>query len=288
MVKREIIKIDEEKCTGCGICVPNCPEGALQIIDEKARLMSDLFCDGLGACIGHCPEGAIEVEEREAEPYDERKVMGESIVPKGKNTIKAHLEHLKEHNANEYLKEAIEYLEEEGIENPLKNSEEDEKVAKEQFQGCPGAKMMDFSEDRQKEEISERGKRQSQLRQWPVQLHLVPPIAPYYQEQDVVLTADCVGYALADFHKDYLKGKSLAIACPKLDSNQEIYKEKITAFIDKAEINTLTVMTMEVPCCRGLLYLAKEAVKEASRKVPLKHITVSIKGEVLNEEWVEV
>jgi len=119
MVKREIIKIDEEKCTGCGLCVPNCPEGALQIIDGKARLVSDLFCDGLGACIGNCPEEAISVEEREAEEYDERRVM-ENIVKQGKNTIKAHLQHLKDHGSDKYLKEAKEYLEEKVIENPMK------------------------------------------------------------------------------------------------------------------------------------------------------------------------
>lgn len=117
-MKRKIIKIDEEKCNGCGLCIPNCPEGALQVIDGKVRLVSDLYCDGLGACIRHCPEDAITIEERDAEKYDERKVMT-NIVRQGENVIKAHLKHLKEHHQDEYLKEALAYLKEKEIDNPL-------------------------------------------------------------------------------------------------------------------------------------------------------------------------
>ena len=287
MAKRKIIKIDEEKCTGCGECIPNCPEGALQLIDGKARLISDLFCDGLGACIGHCPEGAITIEEREAEPYDEKKVM-ENIIKQGPNVIKAHLEHLMEHGETEYLKEAMEALKEKGISVPEDMfSKKEEGMEHAHSGGCPGAKMMDFSKG---EEVKgdEEGKRSSQLRQWPVQLHLVPPTAPYFQGADLVLAADCVAYSVADFHKDFLKGKSLAIACPKLDSEQDVYIDKITAMIDVSKINTLTVMTMEVPCCHGLLMIATEAAKKAQRKVPLKHVVVGIKGDILKEEWVEV
>jgi len=287
MAKRKIIKIDEDKCNGCGLCVPNCPEGALQIIDGKARLVSDLFCDGLGACIGHCPEAAISIEERESEPYDEGKVM-ENIVKQGENTIKAHLEHLKDHGEKDLLATAVNFLNEKGIENPLEAGIGAPKSAAAHGHapgGCPGARMMDFS-DSEKPAAAEDGKRVSQLRQWPVQLHLVPPQAPYFQGSDVVLAADCVAFSLADFHKDHLKGKSLAIACPKLDSDQEIYIEKIKTLIDEARINTLTVMTMEVPCCTGLLMMAKRAVGEASRTIPIKHIIVSIKGEILQEDWV--
>ena len=281
MVNRKVVRIDEEKCTGCEECVPNCFEGALQIIDGKARLISDLFCDGLGACLGHCPEGAISIEEREAEPYDERKVMEENIVPKGKNTIKAHLIHLGDHGASEYLNRALDYLREKGMENPLEEKAEKTKESC----GCPGGKMMVFP-DEAAEKDDTGPARPSQLKQWPAQLHLVPPTAPYYQGKDVLLAADCTAYALGDFHKNHLKGKGLAIACPKLDSGTDIYVDKLISMIDDAKINSLTVMIMEVPCCRGLLSLAQKAAERANRKVPIKLLVVGIKGEILQEEWV--
>ncbi len=260
MVKRAIIKIDEEKCNGCGVCIPNCPEGALQVIDGKVRLISDIYCDGLGACIGHCPLGAISTEEREAEKYDEKKVMRENIIKAGKNTIIAHLKHLKDHGETGYLQDAMAVLKEKGIDITL--------------------------DEENGNKIEESEQRTYQLNQWPIQLHLVPPNAPYFQGKDILLVADCVGYALGDFHKEYLKNKSLVIACPKLDSDQDIYLQKLTSMINDAKINTLTVMTMEVPCCRGLLYLAQKAGENASRKIPIKVIIVSIKGEILREEWV--
>ncbi|MBD3164630.1 4Fe-4S ferredoxin [Candidatus Woesearchaeota archaeon] len=281
MAKRKIVKINEDKCNGCALCIPNCHEGALQMIDGKARLISDLFCDGLGACIGHCPQGAITTEEREAEPYDEKKVMKENIIPKGENIIKAHLEHLREHGADEYLKDALEYLEEKGMENPMKDRKME---MKNKFCGCPGSKEMDFSGEG--ETISGEGKRASQLRQWPVQLHLISTHAPYYQGKDLLLAADCTAYALGDFHKDLLKGRSLAIACPKLDEAQDVYLEKLTRLIDDSKINTLTVAIMEVPCCSGLLQLAKNALEKSGRKIPIKAIIVGIHGDVKSEEWI--
>ena len=260
MAKRKIVKIDEEKCNGCGLCIPNCPEGAIQIIDDKARLVSDIFCDGLGACLGHCPQGAITTEEREAEPYDEKKTM-ENIVKFGENTIIAHLKHLKDHGETGYLNEALEYLNEKDIDVDWKKETECGCNHK-PHHACPGAEMRDFSDE--KNEISdEKGSRSSQLKQWPVQLHLIPPNAPFFKNKDVLLVADCVGYSIADFHKDFLKGRSLSIACPKLDSNQDIYLEKLLNLIDQAKINSLTVMTMEVPCCNGLLGLAKKAAENA-------------------------
>jgi len=284
MVKRKIIKIDEQKCNGCGLCIPNCPEGALQVIDGKARLISDIFCDGLGACIGYCPQGAILTEEREAEEYNEKKVMNENIIKAGKNTIIAHLKHLKEHGETGYLKDAIEVLKEKSIEIDLKDVTTcgcDHPPHK----ACPGSKIMDFTDEKENL-IEESGSRISQLRQWPIQLHLVPPNAPYLHDKDVILVADCVGYTLADFHKDYLKGGSIVIACPKFDSNLDSYIKKLTSMIDNTKINTLTVIIMEVPCCNGLLELAKKASENASREIPIKLIVVSIKGKILREEWI--
>jgi ferredoxin len=283
-MKRQVIKINEELCTGCGACIPNCPEGAIQIIDGKARLISDLFCDGLGACIGSCPVGAITIETREAEPYDEKKVM-ENIVKQGTNTIRAHLEHLKAHNQMEYLKQAVEFLKDKGIPNPLESKESSEtQGSSHSFSGCPGSRSMNFT--KQKREVShEGGDVPSELTHWPIQLHLISPLAEQYRKRDVVLSADCVAYAFGNFHQKYLKNNALAIACPKLDSEQEIYEEKIKALIDEAQINTLTVVTMEVPCCRGLLHLALSAAEKAKRKVPVKHVVIGISGEILSEEW---
>lgn len=278
---RKIIKIDEKKCTGCGDCIPTCPEGALQIIDGKARLISDLFCDGLGACLGPCPVEAITIEEREAEPYAERKVM-ENIVKQGENVIKAHLDHLRNHGETGYLKEAIAFLNEKGVEVPMEKNKNAHIYSE-----CPGARMVDLRNKTEAEESGASVKVKSQLKQWPVQLHLINPEAPYYQKADVLLVADCVAYALGSFHNEYLKGKPIAIACPKLDENQEIYLEKIKSWFEDAKINTLTVMIMQVPCCRGLLNLAQTALEQSKRKVPVKYIIVGINGEIIEEEWLK-
>ena len=196
---RKIIQIDGEKCNGCGVCIPGCEEGALQIIDGKARLISDLSCDGLGACIGHCPEGAIEIIERDTEP---------------------------------------------------------ERVA------VP-----------------------SELRQWPVQMHLLNPQASYFRNADVVLAADCAAFSMANFHARFLKGKSIAIACPKLDRNKESYVQKLTSMISDSKINSLQVVMMEVPCCGGLLHMAQTARVNSGRNIPIKRTIVSIQGEVMEDEW---
>lgn len=151
--------------------------------------------------------------------------------------------------------------------------------------GCPGSKTIDFSEKTEKDaDLS--GKRPSQLRQWPIQMHLVSPQAPYFQGKDVLLAADCTAFALGDFHKDYLKGKSVGIACPKLDSDQEVYVEKIKSLIDDAKINTLTVVIMQVPCCFGLAQIAKDGAEKASRKIPVKQVVVGLEGNILSEEWI--
>ena len=153
-----------------------------------------------------------------------------------------------------------------------------------EFEGCPGSKMVDFRDEGPQEEAT--GKVKSQLRQWPIQMHLIAPTAPYYQGADVLLTADCVGYALGGFHPECLKGNSIAIACPKLDEGQDVYVEKIKSWLEDAEINTLTVLTMQVPCCAGLLGLARQAAQASKRTVPIKSIVVSLQGEILSEGWV--
>ena len=258
MSKRKIISIDHDLCNGCGQCIPNCPEGALQIIDGKARLISDLFCDGLGACIGHCPEGAITIVEREAEPYDEARVMA-GIAAQGANTIRAHLRHLQDHGETALLSEAMAYLERNHIEVPAGNA-------------TPARE--------------ERSAAESQLANWPIQLHLLSPLSPQLAGKDVLLSADCVAHAVRDFQGTFLAGKALAIACPKLDEGKEIYRDKIIAMVDNARINTLTVVMMEVPCCRGLLAIARDAISRAHRAVPLKAVIVGISdGKILQEEW---
>jgi len=280
-MKRSIIKIDEEACTGCGDCIPNCPEGAIQIIDGKARLVSDLMCDGLGACLGHCPEGAIILEEREAEPYDERKVMA-NIVQAGANTIRAHLEHLKEHGQDDYYREAVAYLEEKRIPVP---APEEKPMTTHGFGGCPGARSMSFEREGPAAAPA-AGTRPSTLTHWPIQMHLLSPVAPHFQGADLLLAADCTAFSFGDFHQDYLNGRTLAIACPKLDERQDAYLEKLKALIDQARINTLSVMIMQVPCCGGLLHLARTAADQAERKVPIKCIVVGIQGQILQEDWV--
>jgi NAD-dependent dihydropyrimidine dehydrogenase PreA subunit len=293
-MKRDIIKIDEEKCTGCGDCVPNCHEGALQIIDGKVRLVSELMCDGLGACIGHCPEGAITIEQREAEPYDELKVM-EAMVGKGFNTVVAHLRHLREHSETFYLKQGMGYLIEH--EAGLSFAIQDVKDAVHQTVapannpscsgGCPGSQTVVFDPS----SFRPVGNTQtapvaSQLRQWPVQLHLINPAAVYFQGSDLLVAADCSAFSLGDFHSNWLKNRSLVIACPKLDQGKEIYLKKLMDLIEQSNVNTITVLIMEVPCCGGLLQLVQMAVLRSVRKVPVKAVTVSIKGEILNEQWV--
>lgn len=277
-MKRKIIKIDEEKCNGCGLCIPNCPEGAMKIINGKARLINDAFCDGLGACMGHCPEGAISVEEREAATYDEFEVI-KNIVKTDDETIKEHLIHLKEHNQMEDLEKAIKYLKDNNITVPDIETKEQPK-----FSGCPGMQSMSLKKN--EKVAQDNPKTASALTNWPLQLHLINPASPHFQKSDLLISADCVAYAAGNFHHDFLKNKTLTIACPKLDTNQAIYADKLSALIDESQINTITVMTMVVPCCGGLLSLVRQATANAARKIPVKHILISLEGDVLEEKWL--
>lgn len=298
-----MVSIDEDLCDGCGACIPSCHEGALQLIDGKARLISDLMCDGLGACLGHCPQGAISIEKREAEPYNETRVM-EFMIEKGENTVVAHLQHLKEHQEMEYLKEGVQFLKDHQEELPFRLEKvlgrvHHARVEKEQLAcGCAGSEARSFTPQsaslHSHHSVPAAGaltlepevKQASELRQWPVQMHLINPGASYFRDTDLLLAADCVAFSLGNFHSSWLKGKTLAIACPKLDSGLDMYVEKIRALIDDARINTLTVMMMQVPCCGGLLQMVKLAAEGAERKVPVKKVIVGVEGDILEEEWV--
>lgn len=293
---REIIKIDESLCDGCGLCVPNCHEGALQVIDGKVRLVSDLVCDGLGACLGHCPQGALAIERREAEPYDEVATLRE-MLSSGKNTVVAHLLHLKDHNELDLLQQGLQFLKEnvaivpfsiddiDTIINPQKTQTMKHLHAEHAGGGCPGSRSMSFTPSAVQVDVSTI-EVASQLTHWPVQLHLINPAASFFKNADMLFAADCVAFSLADFHQKYLKGKTLAIACPKLDDGQTIYFEKVVRLIDEANVNTITVMIMEVPCCGGLLSLIQKAAAQASRKVPVKAVIVSTRGKIISENWV--
>jgi len=281
---REIINIDENLCNGCGECVPSCHEGALKVIDGKVRLVSELACDGLGACIGQCPQGAISIIKREALPYDETEVI-KKLVKQGRNTVVAHLKHLREHNQDIYHTEAVEYLRDHYTEL---NFKVDDLLAEFSFSShnlhieCPGSvekTIRPFSVTR---DIS--GPVGSELAHWPVQLHLINPAAAFFKASDFLLAADCVAYALGNFHGKYLRGKTLAIACPKLDQGKEIYIDKIKKLITEAEIKSLHIMIMQVPCCSGLLKLADLALKESNRKIPVRVTIVGTNGTILQEK----
>lgn len=308
-MKRKIISIDEEKCTGCGRCIPDCPEGALQIIDGKARLVSDLFCDGLGACIGTCPEGAIRVTEREAEPYDESAVMA-TIVKQGAAVIRAHLDHLAAHGQTDLYNQAIEYLIENTIPIPDHTPPERRERAASRdtcppaagrmgegvsppqgahaahpFAGCPGSAALSIPRPEGAQKMPHRspeGEPASELRQWPIQLSLLNPAAPCFDNADLLVSADCVPFSCAGFHAEILKGKILIIFCPKLDADIEGYIGKLAEIFTRHTIKSITVARMEVPCCGGVRYVVEKALAKAGKKIPVEERTISIQGRVID------
>jgi Pyruvate/2-oxoacid:ferredoxin oxidoreductase delta subunit len=243
MAKRKIVQIDEEKCNGCGLCIPNCAEGALQILEGKAKLVTDKFCDGLGACLGHCPQDAITIIEREAEKFDDK--AAEYNLHHKKKAEKTKVE-------------------------PL-------------FAGCPSSRTMHFKPSKSPAVTGPGARVVSELSQWPVQLKLVPVNAPYFQGADLLVVADCVPLAYANFHQDFLKGKAVVVACPKLDDVQ-LYREKLTAIFKTNPIKSITVPFMEVPCCFGLVMAIEDALKASGKTIPLKKTKIGIRGEILSEE----
>lgn len=270
-MKREIITIEENKCNGCGQCVPGCPEGALQIIDGKARLVSDLFCDGLGACIGNCPQGAITIEEREAEPYDEYKVM-ENVVKGGENVVKAHLKHLKDHGQKEFLDQAMEYLEQRSLFIP--DFEQKTQC------NCPGT-MMKTIERTQTPSSQAVIDITPQLTNWPIQLSLMNPDAPYFDNADLLISADCAPFSYPNFQQKFLKGKVLMMFCPKLDKTVDAYIEKLSYIFANKNIQSITIVHMEVPCCSGIEIIVKRALEKADKIMTIKDYTISISGDLI-------
>lgn len=252
MAVRKIIEIDEDKCNGCGLCAPNCAEGAIRIINGKARLVKDSFCDGLGACIGHCPTDALKIVEREADDFDEEEVMKHVKLVNAKNGANA-------------------------APNPGFRPEPP-------HGGCPGSRAM-LLKDRAhgaKKGISVGNgdveiRIKPQLAQWPVQLKLVPVNAPYFSGSDLLVTADCVPFAYADYHLGLLKGKALVIGCPKLD-DIDFYTEKLIAIMQQNDIKSVTVAHMEVPCCSAIVRAVDFAVGLSGKNIPVKKVMVTLDG----------
>lgn len=276
-MKRSVIKIDEDKCNGCGQCVPACHEGAIKIVNGKARLAADSLCDGLGACLGECPEGAITIEEREADDYNEIEAL-ENIMKEGSEAVKGHLKHLADHGQTQYLKEAQEYLHKKGA--PVMN---DQKQNQPSPCGCPGAATRDFRNKPRAaaDSSAAMGPIQSELQQWPIQLKLLNPHAPFFQDADLLVSADCAPFTFADFHRKFLKGKVLVNFCPKLDEDLEEYVEKLTTIFSENEIKSITIIRMEVPCCGGTERIVEEALKRSGKNIILRGYTISLNGEIM-------
>lgn len=253
---RKIVHIDEDKCNGCGLCVPACHEGAIQVIDGKARLLEDFLCDGLGDCLGECPEGAIRIEERAADPFDEEAVREHLAQPKP-------TDHSTPKNSKTAADPTVTAA-------PLPC-------------GCPGSSVVDRRiENERPKPAQDAVSCPSELRQWPVQAALVPPHAPFLQGGKLLVTADCVPFAMGDFHAKILQGKPVLVGCPKLDDAGR-YVDKFTAILQQNDIKEVTVAFMEVPCCGGLTRILKQAVADAGKDVALKGIQVSTRGEIIKE-----
>ncbi len=254
MARRQIVQIYQEKCDGCGLCIPACAEGALQIVEGKARLVADVYCDGLGACLGECPHHAITIVQREAEAFDEEAARQQAAR----------------------------------LPTPGSPAESQEKPAP---VACPGSIALDLPPhlvESRPAPPAETSSQQassvpatSKLGNWPVQLHLVPPHAQFLKNADLLLVADCVPFALADFHGRFLGKRPVVIGCPKLD-DADFYVEKLAQVITASEINSLTVIHMEVPCCTGLVRIAESALRRSERELPLEDVTISIRGRIVS------
>ncbi len=241
-VHRKIIEIDDELCDGCGQCIIGCAEGALEIVDGKAKVVADKFCDGLGACIGDCPQEALRIVEREADEFDEIAVE----------------EHLAAQEAQK----------------------EKEPVA---ACGCPSTQLQSFAPTpcQQANEPAIQSSAESTLSHWPIQIHLVPPHAPFLKQADLLVVADCTPLAYPNFQQQFMPGKVVLVGCPKLD-DQQAYIDKFAAIFKQADIASVTTTIMEVPCCGGLPYILEQAMKQAGRQIPMETVVISTRGNILN------
>ena len=246
-MKRRIIEIDQDKCNGCGACAAACHEGAIAMVDGKAKLMRDDYCDGLGDCLPTCPTGAITFVEREAAAYDEKAVQ--------------------ENKQKKIQEKIMEKMKKDGI--PLSG-------------GCPGsrARKIEHTHTENTDTVVSYAKPVSQLSQWPVQIKLVPVKAPYFDGAKLLIAADCTAYAYANFHEEFIKGRITIVGCPKLDSVD--YSEKLTEIIRNNDIKSVTIVRMEVPCCGGLENAAKTALQQSGKFIPWQVVTISTDGRILD------
>ncbi len=268
--EREIIRIDEDLCDGCGQCLLNCAEGALQIIDGKARLVSENLCDGFGNCVGACPQDAITIIRRPADDFDE-------------TALEEHLKTFRPEIPAASVPEPKATTRPVTPTSPAMPSFPPHAHAG----GCPGSAMRMFDASPAVEnESEETGAIRSTLTQWPVQLMLVPPTAPFLKGREILLAADCCPFAYADFHRKYLKGKALLVGCPKLD-DLDHYRQKLEEIFRHSGCAGVTVMIMEVPCCGGMNIIARQALQASGVDIPLNEVVIGIRGEVLRESTVE-
>ncbi len=287
MSVRTMVHIDEDKCDGCGLCVPDCAEGALQIIDGKAKLVSDIYCDGLGACLGSCPQDAITMVEREADEYNDDAV-NEHLVELGRDSLPH--DHGHEHNSGQNsVEEKVEDLAC-GCPGTLSQSFDQPKPvaapAAPQMGGCPGSQSRSFDQPETSVPADQAGPVASRLANWPVQISLVPPKAPYLEGADLLIAADCAPFAYSDFHRRFMEGKVLLIGCPKLDDGQA-YVEKLTHMFRENNINSVSVVYMEVPCCTGLVQIVQSALQQSGARIPATQYRVGIKGDFVEERVLE-